>query len=125
VKAREEVRWFADEHMERRLAEHEAFKKNWKSVSTRFLANRLQLKIKQVGLRLEDVLNLSSTASRDPEIESEDVMLYTMELLDACADTANYAMMVADNVRSSILIALEDSVTAMNISGEEEGNARR
>lgn len=121
MRVREEVEWFAAEHMERRLAVQDAYRTSWKhsSVSNRYLMNNLLKNAKSMGDLVDDLRKIANGALAG-NFEPSDVMLYALELLDTCADVANYAMMIADKTRGALLDTLEIEV---EFAGKEEGHS--
>jgi len=120
VKVRKEVSWFAEEHMERRLTEHDGKKIHWIRVDNRYLLNELGKKFQKLCSQHDDLIRVhDGLYDTDDEIDEGDVTLYAMEVLDTAADIANYSMMVADKVRVAVLAALEDVVSSAVVEGEE------
>ena len=119
MKVRKEVSWFAEEHMERRLTEHDGKKIHWSRVDNRYLLNELGKKFQKLGFQHDDLIRVHGLYGTDDEIDEGDVTLYAMEVLDTAADIANYSMMVADKVRVAVLAALEDAVSSAVVEGEE------
>jgi hypothetical protein len=84
-KVREPVRWFA-ERMEQTLRAND-YKGGWKHCSFKYLLHRMREELKELRLAIE--------AYSDEEI-----------IIREAADVANFAMMVADNMRRKAGIAI-------------------
>jgi hypothetical protein len=99
-KPRKELQWFVEEHMERRLKEHDGKKRHWKNTAPAYLVD-------QLGKSYEKLCGAVRVMLHDDDVDPvED----TQTILDKTADVANYAMMVADNAREAVLGALEGAL---------------
>lgn len=96
----EQVDWFAEEHMKRRLDEHALHKRGWSTMAPAYLANQLGENYRQLCGAL-DVMR--HAGDFDPIVDSETI-------ITKAADVANFAMMLADNARRVVLEALREQL---------------
>lgn len=87
MEVRSEILWFA-EQMERKLRDND-HKRKWDECTQRYLVNRL----------FEEATELSRAVSEGRESEQS--------IIEEAADVANFAMMIADNVREIAILNLE------------------
>ena len=85
VNLREGLQWFA-EAMELTLRKHDQNKRGWKHLSAKWLTKRMVDEAGEARSACEAHRKSGSVVSRDRAIRE-------------CADVANFAMMLADNLR--------------------------
>lgn len=85
--ARKEVEWFADQ-MEKKLSQND-HKGGWQNCDFKYLLKRL----KEEQTEVEDALKLRGTTFFGTVLKDK-------EIIDECADVANFAMMIADKLRT-------------------------
>lgn len=90
MKTRESVAWFA-ERMEKKLLANDG-KNGWLQCDKTYLTKRLHDELREMINRAKDIgwSNFNHMPIADRDIE---------ELVDECADIANFAMMIADKAR--------------------------
>ena len=96
----EQVDWFAEEHMKRRLDEHEPHKRGWSTMAPAYLANQLGENYKQLCGAV-DVMRFADDFNAITDSET---------IITKAADVANFAMMLADNARRIVLEALREQL---------------
>ena len=90
---RESVRWFS-EHMERKLSEHDD-RPGWIGCDAYWLLERMKEERKEL------VAALRKLEASDGGIKTNGLAL---RVIEEAADVANFAMMIADNLRAWLLI---------------------